>query len=306
MEYFEYQDEVQEKLQGLVDDYYEGKKSKDEGELKQFVTEKIIDIALDYSTDHSEEIFEKAFGKEAVKKSRIPVSTIREVYDGLNTISDAADIGSDIAGLIDAAGDLKFGNMSNTSNEYHEAMKELTDNMLSLTDTLVQNIPICGPMASMIVNELDQCFEKGYDIITNHIAQLKYVDAMCDYYTGAISTSDLVDRLSDVKGIDQQELQQYRILANTKQITNRLQTGIVLVTMFTAICPQMRKKIMVTMISGQTAAKTAKTAKAKMVTTTGRAIPQTKAKKTTTLTWMMLTIQSQSVIRLSLISAKEA
>jgi len=41
MAYFEYQDEVQEKLQDLVDDYYEGKEAKDEGELKQFVTEKI-------------------------------------------------------------------------------------------------------------------------------------------------------------------------------------------------------------------------------------------------------------------------
>ncbi|HQL99132.1 MAG TPA: calcium-binding protein [Ruminococcus flavefaciens] len=159
----------------------------------------------------------KHLAKKQSKKSRIPVSTIREVYDGLNTISDAADIGSDIADLIDAAGDLNFGNMSNTSVEYQEAMKKLTSSMLSLTDTLVQKIPICGPMASMIVNELDQCFEKGYDIITNHIAQLKYVDAMCDYYTGAISTSDLVDKLSDIKGIDQQELQQYRILANIEE-----------------------------------------------------------------------------------------
>ena len=81
----------------------------------------------------------------------------------------------------------------------------MTNCFLDLTQTVIGEIPLAGSIYNLIIGEIQNQFNKGVDIIQNHIAELKYTEAMCDYYMGIISLSKLISIINDIKHLDNKD-----------------------------------------------------------------------------------------------------
>ena len=94
-------------LQDAVDCYLDGRDAIDEGEFGKFIKEKLGKFALEYASENSEDILNKLFGEEAVKKSRISPNNIAKAYEIGDNLKDLVETSIDVYGLYIAATEYK-------------------------------------------------------------------------------------------------------------------------------------------------------------------------------------------------------
>lgn len=94
-------------LQDAVDCYLDGRDAIDEGEFGKFIKEKLGKFALEYASENSEDILNKLFSEEAVKKSRISPNNIAKAYEIGDNLKDLVETSIDVYGLYIAATEYK-------------------------------------------------------------------------------------------------------------------------------------------------------------------------------------------------------
>lgn len=209
------EEELQEALQDAVDGYLEGRDAINEGEFGDFIKGKLGEFALKYAADNSEDILNAIFGEDNVKKSRIPASKIADAYELGDKINEGIETTINIHELYCAAQDLK--NAEGDVNLRNEALGRMTNSALSLTKTVVEQIPIAGPVYSLIVGELQNVFETGFNLVTGHIAELQYTQLMCDYYSGSIDLRTLYNGICEIYNLPKDKREQIVAMLNMEE-----------------------------------------------------------------------------------------
>ncbi|NLJ19065.1 hypothetical protein [Globicatella sulfidifaciens] len=195
----DFEEGLQDFLQDTVDTYLEGKDAVDENELADFITGKATDFAIEWAANHPEEILGKVFGEDVVKNSGIPASSITTAYDAADKIVDAIELGINIQTIIDGAS--AFYAVEGDYNARTEALGEITRGFLSVTKTAVEQIPVAGPVYSLVIGELQNAFDAGFNLVTRRVAQLQYTEVMCDYYAGNINISQLYSKVNEIHNL---------------------------------------------------------------------------------------------------------
>lgn len=190
----DFEEELQDFLQDTVDTYLEGKDAVNENELSDFITGKATDFAIEWAANHPEEILGKVFGKDVVKNSGIPASSITTAYDAAEKIKDTIELGINIKSIANGIAD--YYEAGSNFNARNKALGKMTKGFLSVTKTAVEQIPIAGPVYSLIIGELQNAFDAGFNLVTRRVAQLQYTEVMCDYYAGNINISQLYSKVN--------------------------------------------------------------------------------------------------------------
>ena len=212
---------MQELVQDFVDDIMSAESllletdpEKRKELLEDIVKDKSVDFALGWCEDNPEKVekeLEKVFGKD-YGDSQITGQSISDGIKSFNEWEDVIDIAGNIASFIDAYGDYKFSD-SDSLGDKEDALAAMTSSMLDICNTVVSKVPYIGPTLSLIVQQLSKCFDMGYNIISSHLDQLRYVDAMHEYYACNISTNELKSIFEELDGVKKSEIKQLKALA---------------------------------------------------------------------------------------------
>lgn len=216
-----FEEELQEYLQEAVDVYLDGKDAVDQDALVEFIANKASEYALDWAANHPEEVLEKVFSAEDIKNSRIDVNSITTAYESAEKISDAIELGIDLKSIIDGASAYYAADVDDI-NARNAAIGQMTSGFLSVTKTAVEQIPITGPVYSLIVGELQNCFENGFNLVTAHVAQLQYTEIMCDYYSGNMDIAELYRKINETYNLpDEYKTQISALLAMESKLNSK-------------------------------------------------------------------------------------
>lgn len=192
-----FEEDLQKSLKSVAEDtngYQEAVKKGDEA-VKSFFTSKVADFAAEWASHNSEAVLDKAFGKDTVEASGIPVSSISTSYDVASKIKDGLETGITVKTVIDS---MNTYSAASTENGRSRALRSMTDGFLSITETLVEKIPFTGPLYSIVVGGIQTAFDTEFNLVTAHVAQIEYVEAMCDFYTNKITSKGLFQRISGI------------------------------------------------------------------------------------------------------------
>ena len=181
--------------------------------LLDYALREIFDTAKLWATENSDVVhkaLENYYGKDNLKKSGLTgEKLIKEIDVGEQII----DLTYQAKLFIDGYFSLKEANAYDNAQMRRDAMQQMTDSTLYACNWLVQKVPVIGTTLSAIVYNLNICFDAAFNIIDAHLNQLEYTDIMCDYYTGAITTSQAVEKLAQLKYMNKDELEKLRALA---------------------------------------------------------------------------------------------
>lgn len=188
-----FEEELNDFMQDCSDFILEGQEAAIKDELGKFLAGKVAEFCIKYACEHPEEVLGKVFGEKTIKNSKINLSVFSDLYEGYDTVTDVVGIAQNIAQFIEGYGDYKF--FSDDPDIRSEALYNMTKGVLGLSKTVLETIPICGPVYGFIVGELSAAFDAGYNVIKGRVDQLKYTEYMCDYYAGYITASQLYDKV---------------------------------------------------------------------------------------------------------------
>ena len=181
-----------------------------------YILRESFDYGKLYANENPEKVakaFNDTFGKTIFKKSELTASSITSAVK----VADYAEIGIDFVHQASiyykAYKQYQAAVDSGNLQARRDAMKDMTDSTLYVCNMIVQKVPLIGPTLSAIVYDLNMCFDVAFNIIDAHLNQLEYTDIMCDYYTGAITTSQAVEKLAQLKYMNKDELEKLRALA---------------------------------------------------------------------------------------------
>lgn len=130
-----FEEGLQKSLESVAEDtngYQEAVKKGDEA-VKSFFTSKVADFAVEWASHNSEAVLDKAFGKDTVEASGIPVSSISTSYDVASKIKDGLETGITVKTVIDS---MNAYSAASTENGRRRALRSMTDGFLSITETL--------------------------------------------------------------------------------------------------------------------------------------------------------------------------
>ena len=200
----ELKDEIQGNFQFFVNDMLKDDNWTDENIKSSFLSF-IYEAGLSFACNHPELIFNKVFGKDAVSKSRIDVGEITKAFEGANNFVDAVEIGSNIKSLIDALGDYKLASQTGDPDGIADSYKLMLDGVLGVTEKVCEKVPIAGPILSLVINHLHNAFDTGHEIVTKYADNIRYTNAMCEYYTEEITRQQLINKLEKMKYLENKE-----------------------------------------------------------------------------------------------------
>ena len=182
--------------------------------LLDYVLREMFDTAKLWATENTDVIqdaLEKYYGKDNLKNSGLTgAKLVKEIDIGEQII----DLTYQATLFLDGYFSLKEADITENAQERRDAMQKMMDSTLYACNWLVQKVPVIGSTLSAIVYNLNICFDAAYNIIDMHLNALEYTDLMCDYYAGYISTSELVNKLSKLKYMPKDQLEQLQALAN--------------------------------------------------------------------------------------------
>ncbi len=207
-----FEEELQKELQKSVNSYFKYHKAVDENNLKETLVKDAEDFTLKWISNHSEEIFIKAFGEEAVKQSRISPKQIGRAYkDGIKIRSYINEF-INIKNIADGITAYYAADENENENERIIAIGQITNGFLTASNKLVQKVPVSGPAFSIVVQELQNVFNDGFKHVKGRVAQLQYTEAMCNYYSGQLTLSGLYNQLLNIGLLDSRYYEQLNAL----------------------------------------------------------------------------------------------
>lgn len=194
----EFEKELQKLIQKIADTYVEGMEAIEDDKFLEYVAGEVGDFVIKWAKDHPDDILNKVFTKEVVESSRIPASSITKTYKLASNIKKNIQSALDIKSIIDGANAYQSALEDADRSAQHKAIEGMMSGFFGVTSRAVELVPLSGPVLSLVVDGLENVFETGLKYVTARIAQLEYVDAMCEYYTGSISAQQLYARVKDL------------------------------------------------------------------------------------------------------------